>query len=156
MFTFGDIRNIAVQIEKNGEETYRKSSEVVENPELKDLLIWMANQEQKHAKWFSSLESEQPLTKEQQELENVGRTLLQDMIKGSTFLLDPEQLKNSTTLKDVIDQAISFEQDTILFYEFLVGFLDDEETTRQLAVIINEEKNHVKELEQIASPLNCF
>ncbi len=122
MFTIGDIRNIAIQIEKNGEETYRKASEVVENPEIKELLVWMADQEEKHAKWFSSLEADQPLTKEQQELENVGKNLLQDMIKGSTFLLNQDELKNSSTLKEVLDQAVAFEKDTILFYEFLIGF----------------------------------
>lgn len=155
MFTFGDIRNIAVQIEKNGEETYRKASEAVENQKLKDLLIWMADQEQKHAKWFSSLEADQPLTEEQQELENVGKNLLQDMIKGSTFLLNPDNLKNSSTWKEVFDQAIGFEQDTILFYEFLLGFMDDEETSKQLGVIIEEERIHITQLEQMFFPLNC-
>ncbi len=155
MFTIGDIRNIAIQIEKNGEETYRKASEIVENPEIKELLVWMADQEEKHAKWFSSLEADQPLTKEQQELENVGKSLLQDMIKGSTFLLNQDELKNSSTLKEVLDQAVAFEKDTILFYEFLIGFLDEEETIKQLSAIIEEERTHITQLEQIVFPLNC-
>lgn len=155
VFTIGDIRNIAVQIERNGEDTYRKAAELVENPDLKELLVWMADQEQKHAKWFTSLESGQTLTAEQQELENVGKNLLQDMIKGSTFLLDLEELKNSSTLKEVLDQAIAFEQDTILFYKFLLGFLDDEETIKQLGEIIEEERSHITQLKQIVSPLNC-
>lgn len=153
MFTIGDIRNIAIQIEKNGEATYRKAAEVIEHPELKELLVWMADQEQKHAKWFASLKSVQQLTKEQQELENVGKNLLQDMIKGSTFLLNLDELKNSSSLKEVFDQAIAFEQDTILFYKFLLGFLDDEETIKHLKEIIEEERSHITQLKQMVSPL---
>jgi len=148
MFTFGDIRNIAVQIEKNGEETYRRTSEAVDAPQLKELLVWMADEEKRHAKWFSLLKSEKPLTEEQREIEDVGRTLLQDMIKGNTFLLDPDKLKDSTTLKELLVQAIAFEEDTILFYEFLQGFLDDPETVLQLHKIIAEERNHASQLAQ--------
>ena len=155
MFTIGDIRNIAVQIEKNGEETYRKTSEAVDDPQLKEMLDWMADEEKRHAQWFSSLKSEKPLTEEQRELENVGRTLLQDMIKGSTFLLDPDKLKNSSTLKELIDQSIAFEEDPVLFYEFLQGFLDDQEAVEQLQKIITEERNHAKQLQELATPLLC-
>jgi rubrerythrin len=155
MFTFGDIRNIAVQIERNGEDTYRKTSEAVDDPELRELLVWMADEERRHAQWFSSLRSEKVLTEEQRELENVGRSLLQDMLKGSTFLLDPDRLRDSATLKELLEQSIAFEEDTVLFYEFLQGFLEDEEAVEQLQKIIVEERNHARQLELMASPLGC-
>ena len=43
----------------------------------------------------------------------------------------------------------AFEEDTVLFYEFLLGFMDDEEAAEQLRKIITEEKNHVKKLIEI-------
>lgn len=155
MFTLADIRNIAVQIEKNGEETYRTASNEVEDPKLKELLNWMADEEQRHAQWFSSFRSNKILTKEQLELEKVGRSLLQEMIKGNTFLLNPDKLKNSTSIKDVLTQATAFEEDTILFYEFLKGFLDDNEAIEQLEKIIEEERNHKEQLKSLLIPLDC-
>lgn len=146
MFTVADIRNIAIQIEKNGEETYRRAGELAEDPILSQTLFWMADEEARHAKWFDNIQSEKPLTQEQQEMEQIGRMLLQDMIKGNSFLLDVEDLKKAETVKDVLIQSKAFEEDTILFYEFLLGFMDDEETITQLNRIIEEEKNHIKKL----------
>ena len=37
MFTLSDIRNIAVQIEENGEQTYRRAAERSVDPERKRL-----------------------------------------------------------------------------------------------------------------------
>lgn len=147
MFTIGDIKNIAIQIEKNGEASYRKAAEIAKNPEVSEMLLWMADQERRHAEWFSELRSNKPLTQEQLEMEEIGKTLLQDMIKGNDFLLDQEGLESAETIREVLDVSKSFERDTILFYEFLMGFIDDEETKDQLLEIIKEEKNHIEQLE---------
>lgn len=149
MFTFGDIKNIAVQIEKNGEDSYLKASKVSTDPKITEILLWMAEQEQKHANWFTNLKSSKPLTTEQIEMEAVGQTLLQDMVKGNDFLLDEKNLERSKSVKEVLDISISFEKDTILFYQFLLDFLDDEEDQEQLQLIITEEQSHITQLEQM-------
>ncbi len=61
MFTIGDIRNIAIQIERNGEETYREASKVAKDSDVVEMLVWMADEEQRHAKWFSDLRSAKPI-----------------------------------------------------------------------------------------------
>jgi len=155
MFTIGDIRNIAIQIEKNGEETYRNASKAAKDPNVSEVLAWMAEEEKHHAKWFTNLRSSKPLTPEQQEIEAVGRTLLQDMIKGNNFLIDENDLKNAKTVEEVILQSKKFELDTILFYEFLIGFLDDEEAVQQLRNIIEEERNHIEKLELMEEQKSC-
>ncbi len=155
MFTIGDIRNIAIQIEKNGEETYRRASKASKDPKVAEALAWMAEEEKHHADWFSSLQSSKPLTPEQQEMELVGRTLLQEMVKGNSFLLDESELQNAKSVEEVIARSKIFELDTILFYEFLIGFLDDEEAIEQLRFIIEEERNHIKQLDYIDEPENC-
>lgn len=155
MFTIGDIRNIAVQIEKNGEETYRNASKAAKDPNIAAMFTWMADEEERHAKWFSELRSSKPLTKEQLDMEAMGRTLLQDMVKGNSFLLEQKELDRAKSVQEVITKSKGFEQDTILFYEFLQGFLDDEETKIQLGLIIDEERNHIKQLELMEDPKNC-
>lgn len=155
MFTIGDIRNIAIQIEKNGEETYRNASKAAKNPQVARMLARMAEEEKHHAKWFTNLQSSKPLTPEQQEIESVGRTLLQGMIKGNKFLLDEDELQNAKNVEEVLAKSKTFELDTILFYEFLIGFLDDQEAIVQLKKIIEEERNHINQLELMEEPKNC-
>lgn len=154
MFTFGDIRNIAIQIERNGEETYRNASKKAKDPQVAEVLAWMADEEKRHAQWFTNLKSNKTLTPEQREIESVGRSLLQDMIKGNSFLLDENELQNAKNVEEVVAISKSFELDTILFYEFLIGFLDDKEAIGQLRKIIDEEHNHIKQLELIEDPEN--
>ena len=152
MFTLGDIRNIAIQIEKNGEETYRNASKAARDPEVAEMLALMADEEKCHANWFTNLASNSPLTPEQRELEQMGRTLLQGMIKGNNFLLNEKELINAVSVEEVIAKSKAFELDTILFYEFLIEFLDEPEAIGQLRKIIKEERNHIQNLEQIEIP----
>lgn len=155
MFTFGDIRNIAIQVERNGEKTYRSASKAVKDPDVAEKLAWMADEEERHAQWFSDLRSTKPLTAEQLEMEAVGRTLLQDMVKDNSFLLNQKELESAKNIREVINRSKVLEQDTILFYEFILGFLDDSETIRQLETIIDEERNHLKQLEMMEEPNGC-
>ena len=150
MFTFGDIRNIAVQIEKNGEESYRNAGRIAKDPEITRIMNWMADEEKCHGAWFENLRSTKPITAEQQEMEALGKSLLQDMIKGNTFLLSQSELENVATLVEVITQSQVFEQDTVLFYEFLLGLIDDQDTAVQLQKIIEEERNHLRRLTVMA------
>lgn len=154
MFTLSDIKNIAVQIEKNGEKSYREAAKIATDPQISEVLDWMAEQECKHAKWFENLKSDKVLTDEEKEMEEIGRTLLQDMVKGNDFLLDKKDLEAAETIKEVLEVSKNFEKDTILFYEFLLGFLDDEQTKEQLQIIISEERNHIEQLEVIEETNN--
>lgn len=150
MFTLEDIRNIAIQIETNGENTYRKVAENATDKDVKAIFTWMADEEHRHAEWFKNFKTSTPLTPEQEELANMGKNLLQDMVKDQTFSLDPDQLANAANLYDMLSQSVVFEQDTVLFYEFIGGLLSDEETGRQLENIIAEEKKHAAQLQDLA------
>jgi len=149
MFTLADVRNIAVQIEQNGEETYRRAAHQVSDPQLAHILSWMADEEKQHGEVFNSIIVNKPLTGEQAELEAVGRSLLQDIVRSQTFSLEQQQLGQAMSLEEVVHQAIEFETDTIGFYEFLAGFLDDAEAIAQMQGIIEQERGHVLQLEQI-------
>ena len=147
MFTLTDICNIAIQIEQNGAATYLNASKTMKDPKLAEILAWMAKEEENHARWFESIQSDKVLTAEQMKMEAVGRSLLLEIVQSNTFSLDNDVLKNTTELTDLIAQSIEFEQDTILFYEILLDLLEDDETIEKLNVIIREERNHIKKLE---------
>ena len=149
MFTIADIRNIAVQIEKNGEQTYRDAAAACTNAETRELFEKMAEDEKRHGEWFEKINADKPLTEEQREMEAVGRALLQEMVKDQTFSLQHEELMASDEVDDLVSQSCTFENDTIVFYEMLSGFIDDPDAMRELKAIIEEEKGHLKKLTEM-------
>ncbi|MGI9536023.1 MAG: ferritin family protein [Desulfocapsaceae bacterium] len=157
MFTVADIREIAVQIEKNGEAAYRKAAEVITDSAVGDIFIWMAEDEKRHAEFFSKIESEERATEEQLQLEKMGRQLLQEMVADQTFSLDGEMLLKTTEFEEAITQAQLLEKDTIMFYEFLLNLVSDEEARQQLVEVIEEEKRHIEQLGEMkaAGPESC-
>lgn len=144
MFTIADIRSIAVQIEKNGEATYMQASRASKNPEVAQLLASLAEDEKRHGEWLAAITSDKPLSEEQREMEAVGRALLQDMMKGNPFLLAEGEFESIGGVEEVLARSKGFEQDTILFYQFIKDFLDDGDAVRQMQTIIDEEHNHLK------------
>ena len=67
------------------------------------------------ARWFEQIKSDKPLTEEQKEMENIGRMLLQEMVKGNDFLLDVEELRRAKTVKEVLIRSKAFEEDTVSY-----------------------------------------
>ncbi len=146
MFTVTDICNIAIQIEQNGAEIYRNASKTALDRKMAETLANLAKEEEKHAEWFKSIQSDQILSTEQKEMEAIGRSLLQDIVKNNSFSLDKKMLENANEPGELIAQSIELEQDTIIFYEILLDFLDNDETIEQLKIIIREEQSHIKKL----------
>jgi rubrerythrin len=79
----------------------------------------------------------------------MGRELLQDIVRSQTFSLQGRQLAEADDLEELIAQSIEFEQDTIDFYEFLASFLDDPRAVEQMRRIIDQEREHVRQLEAV-------
>ena len=113
----------------------------------------MADDEKKHAQWFDSIKADKELSEEQREMEAVGKSLLQEMVKDRTFSLEGDSLHKIESLEEILQESQGFEQDTILFYEMLSGFIDDNKTLSQLQVIIAEERSHLEDLKVIAGKL---
>ena len=55
-------------------------------------------------------------------------------------------------MSDLLNVFTESEKDGILFYEMLMPFIRDEGTRTMLEHIINEEKNHIKMLEDHKGP----
>lgn len=149
MFTLVDICDIAIQIERNGESAYREAAGSTQLPEVAKLLEVLAEDEAKHARWFEQISADQPLREQDQGLVKMGRDLLRETMAPHTFSLNGGDLGSAEHPKDVLRQSIEFEKDTILFYEMLSGFLEDDETKYQLERIVEEERSHIDKLKEI-------
>lgn len=150
MYTIEDIRQIAIQIEQNGEKTYRSAALNADSPELEKILNWMADEEHRHGKWFKAMPAkvtENP--SEYPEVEALGRSLLKEMVEDRTFSLEEDRLESAEGVLDVLIQSLDFEKDTILFYDMIKSLMEDHDGIAQLELIIDEERGHVRVLERL-------
>jgi rubrerythrin len=148
MFSLKDIIDIAVQLEQNGERVYRNAAEKIENPSLRSLLQWLADEEVKHMEWFEALIDTMPANGDFPEQEKMGRALLQNAIGAQSFTLEDTDFSSMEKIEDLLKLAIEFEKDTVLFYGMLQPLIEDQKTLEQLHAIIQEEENHVRHLEE--------
>lgn len=146
MFSLKDIIDIAVQIEHNGARVYRNAAGKIEDPSLRDLLQWLADEEIKHVEWFEALKAIVPSTGNYPEQEKMGRKLLKDAVGAQSFTLEDADFSRMEKIEDLIRLAIEFETDTVLFYKMLQPFMKDRETLNQLHAVIQEEERHAKRL----------
>jgi len=149
MFSLKDICDVAIQIEKNGERVYRDAQAKVNDIKLKELLGWIADEEKRHAQWFQNLSKNIDIEVEHLQIEELGKRLIKDSIGDQTFSLADIELTQATTLHQVIDQSIEFEKDTIIFYEMMREFIEDKEILEQLEIILQEERKHISNLNNV-------
>ena len=147
MFTIKEILDMAIRIEKNGEAVYRNSMERISYPILVSLLEWMADEEVKHAEWFSDLKQETEMHSKNPFIENMNTELLNDIIGDQSFSLKEVDFSHIENIRELIDIFIEFEKDSILFYEMLQMLIQNEDTLTQLHKIITEENNHIEQLQ---------
>lgn len=150
MFSTNEILDLAIQIEKNGEAVYREAVEMVSNPELASLLTWMADEEAKHAEWFSELKTQAATAPHNPIAEEMSRELFNDLLGEKNFSHTDVNFNKVETKADLMAIFIEFEKDTVLFYEMLVPFINDDTTRQNLKKIIDEENDHINKLQGLS------
>jgi rubrerythrin len=148
MFSIVDIINLAVQIEENAAKVFRDAATKVTDSSLVSQLNWLADEEVKHAEWFSELKQNVKKTVDDPDLDDTGKAILQGALGDQTFSLKDVDFSKLDQIEDLLKRAIEFENDTILFYEMIGSFIEEKETLNHLNTIIEEEKSHVRLLEE--------
>jgi rubrerythrin len=151
MFSLKDIIDIAVRIEQNGERVYRSAAKKIEDPSLRSLLQWLADEEVKHMEWFEALKDNIADTGEHPEQEKFGRTLLQDAVGTHSLTLEDADFSSMEQVQELINLVMEFENDTVLFYKMLQPLIEDQNTLEQLHAIIQEEEHHARRLKKVLS-----
>jgi rubrerythrin len=149
MFTIRDIVDIAIRIEKNGEKVYRTAQSQVQSSSLGALLGWLADQEREHVSWFSDMRDVLPgEVDDDSPLAQMGREMLDNVVGEHAFSLEDADFSAISTIDELIDMAIELETDTVLFYEMLADFVQEEESRQHLKEIIREELKHAELLKE--------
>jgi rubrerythrin len=148
MFSVLEILDLAVQLEKNGESVYRDAVDKVTNPDLVTLLVWMADEEASHMRWFSELKKKYAAHSINPFMEEMGKQVFSGILGDKSFSHKDVDFTRVDRLDDLIGIFIEFEKDTVLFYETLIPFVEDNDTLENIAKIIAEEHNHIKKLHE--------
>ncbi len=143
MFTMSEIIEFAIRIEENGEKVYRDASEKVSDPSLVSLLQWLADEESEHVRWFCDLKGTVKEESVDAQVGEMGRSLLLGVVGDQTFSLKEKDLSTIADLKEVLKIALGFEKDTVIFYEMMGSFVQEDAALAKLDQIIQEENQHV-------------
>jgi len=148
MFTAHEILDMAVRIEKNGEAVYRQAIKTIGDPALAELLGWMADEESKHGEWFEDRRAGLDTGAVNPFMQEMGRELFNDLLGEKNFSHREVDFDRIDDPNRLIAVFIEFEKDTVLFYEMLMPFVEEESVRRHLQVIIDEEKRHIERLQE--------
>jgi len=148
MFTLSDIIDLAIRIENNGGKTYRKAMAEVSDPSLSSMLDRLARDELEHEKWFESLKTQIKPSEIDPSLDEMGKSMLQGVLGDQAFSITEADFSKTENVKALLEQSIEFEMDTIIFYEMIGAFVEDEDTLKTITTIIDEENRHVQLLNE--------
>jgi rubrerythrin len=148
VFEIREIVDLAIRLENNGEKTYRKACGVVFDPKIRELLMWMADEEARHARWFADILQGLESGRRQPFLEEMGRELFQDVVGSQSFSLKEVDFSAVADTRELFEVFIEFEQDTVLFYEMLAPFIEERACRDQLQAIVAEENRHIAQLQE--------
>ncbi len=145
---FADVIEVAIRIEREGIELYKKLYEMISSVEAKPVFSYLAAEEEKHAGVFRTmLETVADYTPRYDYPGEYGAFL-----NGVAADLTEKIKKNlkkmpATNASQAIDVGIELEKETILFYLELKS--DGKLTPEQekiLEKVINEERSHWRKL----------
>lgn len=150
MFSEREILEIAVRMEKNGENEYRKAVKAVSDRTLIESLEWMAAEESEHADFFSDLLGQLEEQTKSPFGEEMDAAFLKDLIGGSSLSLKTVDFAQVESLEELLAIYIGFEEDSILFYQMITPMIEDSETRSRVDRIVAEEQAHIKRLRELA------
>ena len=78
----------------------------------------------------------------------MGKRILLGLLGDESFSLKDADFSKMDRIEDLLRLAIEFERDTVLFYEMIRSFLETRETLDHLDEIIQEEKSHIRSLQE--------
>ena len=155
IFAGSEIVEIGVQIEKNGRDFYNTLFKQSKNAKLKEIYKYLAAEEEKHIAVFQkildSLEKYEPAEAYPGEYFAYMNALASEYVftqkeKGEEIA---KKLKND---KEAVDKGISFEKDSIVFYEGMKRLVPEYDK-KIIDELISQEQSHLIQLTDLKKVL---
>ncbi|HRY84472.1 MAG TPA: ferritin family protein [Candidatus Cloacimonadota bacterium] len=157
-YSVNEIIELAVQIERNGYAFYHEATKRKDlDAKAVEFLAYLRDQELNHEKTFLGLRDEldEMILELSSDWELVA-SYLKTIVDSRIFDNEFSAIKSATDAKDllsIVNNAITFEKDTLLFFHALNDSLSNEKAKKSIARIINEEVSHVLRLNDFKKSL---
>jgi rubrerythrin len=142
-FNANEILQMAEQLERNGAEFYRKSTEKVQDPAGKKLLMNLAEMEDQHEKTFAALRSKLTADEKAQTVfDPQGETVgyLKALADSKVFF---DKTIDTDSMEGILKEAITAEKDSILFYLGIKDVVPEALGKSRIDQVIKEEMSHI-------------
>jgi len=150
-FKASELVEFAVQIENNGETFYRAAAKKTKKDNVKNILLYLADEEVKHAKAYKemlkSVETYKPAEVYTEEYFRYLRAYADQHIFVKKTDIE-EKAESRRGYKEAIDVGLVAEIESILYYLEMRNFVPDNEKSI-IDKIIEEERSHYTKLSEI-------
>lgn len=158
-YSMNEIIELAVQIERSGYKFYDTALQRKDlSSKATKLLLSLRDDEINHEKTFKKLRNSENFDKlGDPDSWQVAASYLKTISDSHIFSKPDAAIKLASNASDeleIVNQAIQFEKDTLLFFHSIQHKTKDEKTKTVLKVIIDEEVSHVMKLQNIAEELS--
>lgn len=155
-FSGPEVIEMAIRTEENGQKFYMLYAEKAKEKKVKSLFTYLAEEEVKHIDDFKKLydivkETGETIFGDYEEFKAYMESFADSKFL-TNFTKEAEAIKDTADIKEILDFAIGFEKETLLFYYGLMDFIS-EKGKPIVKDIIEQEKKHVMELGAIKKVL---
>ncbi len=149
-FNAFEVLTMAERIEINAQNFYQQASKMVDNPDISELFSNLAVWEKEHESLFSDMKS--GLSEDEKASTAIDpydelMLYLAEMADEHVFVkkdLDPASvIDDRSTPEDVINLAIEFEKESILFFLTLKRLISKRSGSEEIQKVIDEEVDHM-------------
>lgn len=150
LFEPSEVFQFAIRIEENGEKFYRQMIQKFEEPTVKELFSFLADEEIKHKKIYeemvSKIEKYEPFETFPGEYFAYLRAYADNIIYTQKKF--DEETANIKDINAAIDYAINAELDSVLYYQEIKNLIPENQR-KTIDGIIEEERRHFVKLSEI-------
>jgi rubrerythrin len=151
-YSMPEVLEMAVETERSGKQFYDAVAAETADPKLKELLSFLAAEEDRHIAAFQQLARDVKERPEDLPYNWEEAALYLDAITHSRYFLGKgkalDLAKSSKTAAEALTHAIGFEKETLLFYAEVLNMVA-ERNRPTVQRLIAEEKSHVVRLTQL-------
>ena len=146
-YTVAELVEISVKIEEQGQSFYSAAAETIEDKSAKEVLLQLAQDEKRHSRIFQSL-----LPNGTGVLPEEAAPYIKGLVETSVlkYLRASEDHLATDSPVQLLEFALGFEKETLLFYFSIREFMDRRGQT-VLRKIIGEEESHVRRILEMIS-----
>ncbi|HOC95255.1 MAG TPA: ferritin family protein [Candidatus Cloacimonadota bacterium] len=158
-YSVNEIIEMAVQIERNGYAFYNEAAQRKDlDDDSRNFIIWLRDAELDHEKTFLRLRDEiDNMILELSTDWDMVAAYLKTIVESRIFNSEDSAIRKAAEAKDlmgVIDNAITFEKDTLLYFHAISDGISNDKAKTALRRIINEEVSHVLKLNDFKKKLS--